>query len=115
MDKLLEVLKNKILQNDKVLADWKKKLDTSPMYALEWSSGAFEAAAHNHVYGTCVEVLESIKDSPEAQALFKKYVEDYALQTASNIESSTSIYANRIRDLQRQAWAKVARFNGIWI
>lgn len=117
MDKLQQVLESAITQNNKVLAIWKAKLEEDPRSAMEWSLGTMEAVAHSHVYRQGLNALEHFKshNSSDVMAAFKEYATGYALQKASNVESSTSITANRMNDYERQAWAKMAAFNGLWL
>jgi hypothetical protein len=99
----IDRLQTKIKANRKALTDWRMKFRKNPRHALEWSEGAFSAAAENQVYERVLGWLRSkASDETVREHAFRE------LQTASsNPHRSTSAPSNLMRDHERATWAEL--------
>lgn len=104
-EQTVSMMKSKLSRATETIEAFKRSLDENPMYALEWSNSAFEAAGVACVFA---EVLSSI-DRPGTRVTLRS-LHDYALdQMMRKVDcgSSTSPTANHMNKCVLVAWAQL--------
>jgi len=113
MPKVIESLTEAIESADRAIEKFQAKLDSDPAYALEWSTGAFEAAAKKKVYSQVLAWAQAATATEEEDLRDKMgpYLVEQALNMASYIANkSTSPVSNLLKEYELQAWSKVTLF-----
>jgi hypothetical protein len=89
---------------DAALHAFRSTFDENPTHALEWSLGAFEAAAERTVCKAVLRMMEAGETSWTIAAEVRRS----ALQGARAGSRSTSPASNLIEQCTTSAWARVA-------
>lgn len=92
------------LANSNLLNWTEKKLKGDAFEAFEWAEGAMTAAAELRVLPQVLRVLENSGWDAAFKMTMKQVV-----QKAMYRNASTSVASNLIKDMERSAWAHVAR------
>lgn len=92
-----------------VIATFAKKLCEDPTVAMEWSEGAFQAAAHLQIFGDIHRVL-SAKDTKATLQSVRDYAAREMQRGAGWGWRSTSVVSNVFADARTRAWAEVVEW-----
>ena len=110
---LIAKLQTTVKSSGAELEKFTNRFSENPIYAFEWSTGAFAAAAEKHVAMTILAWFENWprEGKDEATVLREVYgsIMDTALSAASRVEGSSSKTCNLVKDYERAAWAEWTR------
>lgn len=119
LNKLVELLQADAKASKVMLERWKKQLETNPIAAFSNSGDVMAVTALGQVCEEVLAGIERLRDDGSKDADILKIINEAASKTALEMVSlrsySSSPQSNLMDDYIARAWAKIARFNGIWI
>ena len=110
IEKLREAIEGYEARAQEIIEDFKERLDKNPLYALEWSLGAFEAAAKIDEAATAHNYVRAIErgnltTGQALEKLEKQMIQSLRMGTRLNGSSSpTSNLAEQARMVVASEW-----------
>lgn len=111
-DFMLRGVSRRVVNSVEIIEEWKRTLDESPTYALEWSEKLYSASAQWHAYQYLKVVLETVEDknTDERQIALNKFrsvLQRDVIRGARNPGRSTSRTSNLMAEYILEEKAKM--------